>query len=86
MTVQTQAEACTELDSWYTARQAVTAGKSFSLTTGGGTRMLTYESLSEINKMIAMLERKCMGENTTGTKQGLHNFSLANMGDNGANR
>ncbi len=86
MGIQTQQQACDELDNWYAARQALQAGKSFSLTTSGGTRMLTYSSIGEVDAMISRLERKCSGQDATGDKQGLHNFALANMGDNGANR
>lgn len=85
MGIQTIAQADTELQLWYSARSAVTAGKSFSLTTSGGTRMLTYENLKLINDTIAMLERKVSGAEATGDKQGKHNFALANMGDNKAN-
>ncbi len=86
MSIQTQQQACDELDNWYLARQALQAGKNFSLTTSGGTRMLTYSSLGEVEATISRLERKCLGQDTTGDKQGLHNFALANMGDNGANQ
>jgi len=83
--IQTQAQACAELDDWYLARQAVQDGRSFQLTTSGGTRLLTLASIDEIQRVITQLERKCAGVATTGDKQGLHDFALANMGDNKAN-
>lgn len=84
MSVQTQAQACAELTKWYAAREAVTGGQTFSLTTSAGTRLLTYASLKQINDTIILLERKC-GTGNTKAKAGLHNFALANMGDNEAN-
>lgn len=81
---QTAAEIQTELDLWYAARSAAAAGKMFQMTTSAGTRMLSTQNLKEINATIDMLERKLAGINSS--KQGAHNFALANMGDNGANQ
>lgn len=80
---RTEAEISAELHLWYEARTAAAAGKMFQMTTSAGTRMLSTQNLKEINNMIDMLERQLAGLNST--KQGSHNFALANLGDNGAN-
>jgi len=72
-----------ELDAWYAARLAAAAGKSFTIVTSAGTRVLTTQDLEDINNTIALLERE-LAAPTTSTNGG-HNFSLANF-NNGAQR
>ena len=80
------AEINAELHTWYEARTAAAAGKMFQLTTSAGTRMISTQNLKEINMMIDQLLRELASAESTGDRQGLHNFALANMGDNGANQ
>ncbi len=82
MAIQSKTAADSDLQEWYAARQAVTNGKSITISTSAGTRVVSYANLSEINKMIAKLER-IVGTSTT-TRKGRHDFALANF-NNDAN-
>jgi len=75
--VQTTAEACAELQQWYEARKAATAGQSITIVTSAGTRTVTSQDLEDIQSIIEQLERKCNG--VPDDQQGLHNFALANF-------
>ena len=69
------------------ARTAAASGKSITIVTSAGTRVVTAQDLREISGELNRLYGElaaCLEGNTT--KQGLHSFALANMGDNGANR
>jgi hypothetical protein len=84
MATQTQAEADVELQLWYAARTAVRNGKSFTIITSAGTRVVTNQDLKEIQNMIVMFERKVLAPNvSTVTKKGRHDFALVNF-NNGA--
>jgi len=77
----------TDLNAWYDARRAAASGRSILITTSAGTRQITTQSMTDITRAINQLESELLAcEAANQTKQGLHNFSLANMGDNGANR
>lgn len=74
---RTASQIQTELDLWYSARAAASAGKSITIATSAGSRTLSQHDLSDINETISMLERELMG--ATNANQGVHNFSVANM-------
>lgn len=67
----------TELNLWYAARAATSAGKSITIATSAGSRTLSQHDLSDINETISMLERELMAANNA--NQGVHNFSVANF-------
>ncbi len=76
-----------DLTLWYSARAAAAAGRSITIVTSAGTRVLTTQSMSEIESTLNALQRELLAcQQTNQKKQGLHNFALANMGDNKANR
>lgn len=76
-----------DLDAWYNARTNAANGRSVTLVTSAGTRMLTTHSMKEIEATISSLERELLAcQQPNQSRQGLHNFALANLGDNGANR
>ena len=84
---RSESEIQADLVLWRTARTEAAAGRSFTIVTSAGTRILTTQSMKDINSTIAMLERELLAcQQVNQQKQGLHNFALANMGDNGANR
>lgn len=85
---RSEAEIRADLLLWYEARTAAAAGRSFTIVTSAGTRVLTTQSMSDITETITQLERELLAclQPGSANKQGLHNFALANMGDNGANR
>lgn len=84
---RTETEIQADLTLWYSARSAAAAGRSFTIVTSAGTRVLTTQSMSEIESTISTLQRELLScQQNNQSKQGLHNFALANMGDNGANR
>lgn len=72
---------------WEAARTSAAQGKSITIVTSAGTRVVTQQNLSEIQGTLNQLNRElqaCLAQPTT--RQGLHDFALANMGDNEANR
>jgi len=76
-----------DLDLWYAARTEAAAGRSFTIVTSAGTRILTTQNMGDINSTIGMLQRELIAAQQTNQKrQGLHSFALGNLGDNGANR
>lgn len=84
---RTETEIQADLTVWRNARTQAASGRSFTIVTSAGTRVLTTQSMSEINATISALERELLAcQQANQNKQGLHNFALANMGDNGANR
>ncbi len=84
---RSESEIQADLVLWRNARTVAAAGRSATIVTSAGTRVLTTQSMDEINSTISMLERELLAcQQTDQQKQGLHNFALANMGDNGANR
>ena len=83
---RSESEIQADLTLWYNARSAAAAGRSFTIVTSAGTRVLTTQSLKEINEAITELQRELLAcQQANQNKQGLHNFALANMGDNKAN-
>lgn len=72
---QSISEINAELQQWYAARAACASGKSFTLSTSAGMRVVTYQDLDDIQKVIADLERKVSAP--TGSEG--HNFALANF-------
>ena len=76
-----------DLTLWFNARAAAAAGRSITIVTSAGTRVLTTQSMVEINSTITELQRELLAaQQANKNKQGLHNFALANLGDNKANR
>ena len=69
-----------------TARTNAAQGKSITIVTSAGTRVVTSQDLSditgELNRLYGELSA-CLQQPTN--RQGLHDFALANMGDNEAN-
>lgn len=69
-----------------TARTSAANGKSITIVTSAGTRVVTAQDLSaitgELNRLYGELSA-CLQQPTS--RQGLHDFALANMGDNEAN-
>jgi len=74
MAIQTKANAQVELDKWYAARSALAAGKSFTMATESGTRVLTAVDLGEVNSHITRLERV-----VTNPGNRPHNHAVANF-------
>lgn len=75
---------------WETARTNASQGKSITIVTSAGTRVVTQQDLSDIQATLNQLNGElnaCLTANAASpsTRQGLHDFALANMGDNGAN-
>ncbi len=70
-----------------TARTNAAQGKSITIVTSAGTRVVTQQDLedisAELNRLYGELNA-CLLQPTT--RQGLHDFALANMSDNGANQ
>lgn len=73
------------------ARTVAAQGKSITIVTSAGTRVVTQQDLvdisAELNRLYGELNA-CLVANASSpnTRQGLHDFALANMGDNGAQR
>lgn len=82
MGIQTKSAADTELQEWYAARRAVQGGKSFTVVTSAGTRVVTKQDLKDIEMIIAKLER-IVGSADISDRKGRHDFALANF-NNGA--
>lgn len=84
---RSESEINADLTLWYNARSAAAAGRSITIVTSAGTRVLTTQSMAEIESTINALQRQLLAcQQVNKGKQGLHNFALANMGDNKANR
>lgn len=84
---RSESEIQSDLNLWYDARAAAASGRSITIVTSAGTRVVTTQSTSEIESTINSLQRELLAcQQTNQGKQGLHNFALANMGDNQANR
>lgn len=87
MAFRTETQIQADLTLWYAARTEAAAGRSFTLVTSAGTRILTGHNIREINEMISSLQRELLAAQIPdGGRQGLHSFALANLGDNGANK
>lgn len=72
-----------------TARTNAAQGKSITITTSAGTRTVTQQDLQSIEATLNALNRElnaCLLAETPPVRQGLHDFALANLGDNEANR
>lgn len=70
------------------ARTKAAAGKSMTIVTSAGTRVVTQQDLSDISAELNRLYTElaaCLAAASPPVAQGRHNFALANMGDNGAN-
>ncbi len=84
---RSEAEIQADLVLWRKALSESAAGRSFTIVTSAGTRVLTQQSMRDINQTISRLERELLAcQQGNRQAQGLHNFALANLGDNGANR
>lgn len=55
---RTVSEIQAELAQWYKARERVSSGKSFSVSTSAGSRQVSLQDLDDINRMINQLERQ----------------------------
>jgi hypothetical protein len=53
---RTAAQLSAHLEKWYLCLDAIAAGQSYSLTSGGITRAMTKANLTEVNTMIENLE------------------------------
>jgi len=79
---RTATQVQTELDAWYAARLAVTAGKSITIATSAGSRTVSNYDLADINATISRLERELAGIQS-GRR---HNFAVANFNHDISNR
>lgn len=85
---RTEAQIRADLAVYYNARTVAASGKSITITTSAGTRVVSAQDLSDIQSIIQQLERDlqaCLAATAGSTVQGQHNFALANF-NNGANR
>ncbi len=74
MGIQTKAAAQAMLDKYYQALEDLAEGKSFTMATEAGTRVLTQFDIPMVNDQITRLERRVT------TPDGMtHNFSVANF-------
>lgn len=56
---QSTAQIQAELDEWYKARSRLASGgKSVQISTSAGARMITFNDVDEVNRMIDKLERQ----------------------------
>lgn len=85
-TFRTEAEIQADLTLWYAARSAAAAGKSLTIATSAGSRTVSGHDLSDINSMIAQLQRELLACQSASTGNGLHSFSVANFNNNRTNR
>lgn len=86
---RTETEIRADIAVFETARTNAAQGKSITITTSAGTRTVTQQDLSEITEELQRLYRElmsCLAAQSPPVAQGLHNFALANIGDNGANQ
>ena len=74
MTIRSESEIRAALAAYYQAQVLCADGKSFTMATENGTRVLTNQDLPDINMQIRLLERQL--SNTAGTT---HNVAVANF-------
>lgn len=88
--LRTETEIRSDIAVWETARTNSAQGRSITIVTSAGTRVVSANSVSEIqgvlNRLYGELNACLVANATEGNRQGLHDFALANMGDNGANQ
>ena len=88
--LRTETAIRSDITVWETARTNAAQGRSITIVTSAGTRVVTSNMVSEIqgtlNRLYGELNACLLADASEGTRQGLHDFALANMGDNGANQ
>ena len=88
--LRTETQIRADITVWETARTNAAQGKSITIVTSAGTRVVTSVDIDEIqgtlNRLNGELNACLVANATTGNRQGLHDFALANLGDNGANQ
>lgn len=84
--LRSETEIRTDIAAFEAARTSAANGKSITIVTSAGTRVVTAQDLSDIQGILTSLYNELAACLNTSDKQGRHDFALANMGDNEANR
>jgi len=82
VSTRTETQIRADLAIFYNARTVAAQGKSITITTSAGTRVVSAQDLTSLESTIQNLQRElaaCLALAAGSTVQGQHNFALANF-------